>query len=585
MRPRPPFDRPRRRIRALRASLAALLAVAVAAAAPAARPAHAEHAFMPTLGLTPDSALAAEIRRTLDAGPPAAVTRRAWERAADLYADAGIAPLWLRDGAPGERVAALVRAIGRADEHGLRRADYPLRALGDALAAVRDAVPRAADVARADVLLTATFAAYADDMLTGRLDPRDLEAAWHIDARRVDVDSAVRRTLRAARLDDALARLVPREEGYDALVRGLARYRDLAAAGGWAAIPEGPTMRPGDTTATVRALRDRLRAEGYDAPGPRDGGTPVYGAADSTAVAHFQARHGLVVDGLVGPRTRAALNVDASRRAAQIAANLERLRWLPELGDRRIVVNIPAFRLDAYDGERRALTMRVVVGDELASRRTPVFADSMSYVQFGPYWNVPRGIALEEILPKARDDRGYLARNGYEVVRGWGDDAPVVDPWGLSYAELRSSRHRVRQRPGADNALGRVKFMFPNEFAVYLHDTPAQALFDERRRAYSHGCVRVADPAALAGFVLSRRDAWDASRIDAALANGERTRVDLATKIPVYLVYLTAFEQDGRVAFREDLYDRDDGLRAALGPVASAAETESLVRRLHALVE
>jgi murein L,D-transpeptidase YcbB/YkuD len=277
--------------------------------------------------------------------------------------------------------------------------------------------------------------------------------------------------------------------------------------------------------------------------------------------------------------------VSAGRRARQIAANLERYRWLPrELGPRRIVVNIPAFRLDAYDGGRHALSMRVVVGRELVDRRTPVFSDSMRYVQFGPYWNVPRSIAVEEILPQARRDRSYLERNAYEIVRGWGDDAPVVDPWRLSDAALASPRYRVRQRPGPENALGRVKFMFPNDFAVYLHDTPARALFDERERAYSHGCVRVADPAALAAFVLARRPEWTAARIHRALDTGERVRVELREPIPVYLIYLTAFAQDGDVAFREDRYDMDGALREALGDASPSPAVDAAVARLRQLV-
>jgi murein L,D-transpeptidase YcbB/YkuD len=273
----------------------------------------------------------------------------------------------------------------------------------------------------------------------------------------------------------------------------------------------------------------------------------------------------LVVDSLIGPRTRAALNVSASHRVRQIEANLERLRWLPpNPGNRFVVVNVPAFVLYAFDGTRRALTMRVVVGDELVSRRTPIFADTMEFIEFGPYWNVPRSIAVNEILPKARRDRGYLARNHYQILRGWGDNAPVVDPRSLSNSALFSPAYRVRQLPGPDNALGRVKFMFPNDYAVYLHDTPSKALFDDAHRAHSHGCVRVADPEALAVFLLQDRTDWPRDRIAAALAAGRHVRVNLRHGPPVYLVYLTAFGRDGEVLFRDDIYDRDDRLLRAL---------------------
>ena len=577
------------RRRLLAPLLGALLTLAAAApttaapsgtapAAPAARTAGGSAAGRAVA----DDSLRGAVATRLGERPPAGIDAAAWRRTVALYEHAGHAPRWVDGTGLRPRARLLVEALGRAHEHGLRRADYPLHALAAALAPLADAGPAdAARLADVDVLLTGAFAAYAADMLTGRLDPRRIEAAWHIDANLVDVDSAMRRALDAERFDEALERLAPREDGYATLVRALARHRAIAARGGWPAVPEGPTLRPGDSAAAVPVLRERLRVAGHAVGAD----TSIrYDEALAAAVAGFQARHGLAVDSAVGPRTRAALAVPAASRARQIAANLERYRWLPpDLGRRRIVVNIPAFRLDAWDGERRALRMRVVVGRELVSRRTPVFSDSMSYVQFGPYWNVPRGIAVEEILPQARRDRGWLERNGYEIVRGWGDDAPVVSPWRLSDAELLSSRYRVRQRPGPDNALGRVKFIFPNDYAVYLHDTPAQSLFDERQRAYSHGCVRVADPAALARFVLAERPAWSAERIAAALATGERARVTLEEKIPVYLIYLTAFDQGGEVAFREDLYDLDAPVREALGAPADDPALESLVERLRGL--
>lgn len=534
-----------------------------------------------------DSALAAAIAATVRADAPAGIAERDWRRARALYDAESHRALWMSGARPSARAAALVDALGRAHEHGLRRTDYPLERIADALAGMHAAAPGAADVARVDVLLTSAFAAYADDMLTGRLDPRRIEASWHIDARAVDVDSAMRRALRAPDLAAALARLAPDEDGYDTLVRALARYRTIAERGGWPTVGSGPTLRVGDSARVIPTLRARLEVEGYGpVASPHDSAAWRYLPGDSAAVARFQARHGLVVDGIVGPRTRAALDVRAADRAGQIVANLERYRWLPpDLGERRIVVNIPAFRLDAWDGDRRALSMRVVVGSELASRRTPVFSDSMSYVQFGPYWNVPRSIAVNEILPQARRDRGHLARRDFEIVRGWAPDAPVVDPWTLSDAELTSARYRVRQRPGPQNALGRVKFMFPNDFAVYLHDTPADALFDERRRAFSHGCVRVADPAALAAFVLAPDPAWDEARIRRTLAAGERVRVNLDRGIPVYLIYLTAFAQGDAVAFREDLYDRDDTVRRALGDVRPSAAAAAVVSRIERLVE
>jgi murein L,D-transpeptidase YcbB/YkuD len=365
-------------------------------------------------------------------------------------------------------------------------------------------------------------------------------------------------------------------------------------------VPAGKRLVPGDTGARVAALGARLRAEGYLPPEPvvsavsnDASGASATAGADSArygpdvaaAVASFQTRHGLAVDSAVGPATLAALNVPAARRALQIEANVERYRWLPHdvPSTPVIVVNIPSFQLIAFDSGHRVLEMRVVVGSELTSRRTPVFADSMEFVEFGPYWNVPPSIARNEILPKVARDRGYLARNNYQIVRGWGDDAPPVDARKLSNAQLYSSAYRVRQLPGPKNALGRVKFLFPNEFNVYLHDTPAQALFDDPRRAASHGCVRLSDPLAVAKFALAGVPEWPAPRIEQAFASYKNERVTLAHKVPVYLLYLTAFQRGGQVAFRDDLYEMDNPLLTALG-APEPPGTDALVARLRRLV-
>lgn len=479
------------------------------------------------------------------------------------------APLWLDREGLAPRASELADVLAGVDTAGLRPADYDADGIAKMLPALvaRPGAPvTAAALARADVMFTASFVALVDDLLTGRVDPRKVEPTWHIATRTFDVSARVDTALNAVRaggsIREVLATLRPDYGVYAGIVQGLARYRALERAGGWPRLPAGPTLRAGDAGAVVSALRQRLAVEGYVAS---PGGGDTLDSALLGAVAAFQLRHGLVADSILGPGTRAALNVPAARRARQIEASLERLRWLPPLlGERFVVVNVPAFSLYTYEGGQRTLTMRVVVGDELANRRTPIFADTMDYIEFGPYWNVPRSIAVNEILPRVRRDRGYLARNGFQLLRGWGDNAPAVDPSTLSNAALFSTRYRVRQLPGPGNALGRVKFMFPNDYAVYLHDTPAQARFDDANRAHSHGCVRVADPEALAAFVLQGQPDWTPDRIAAALAAGKRRRVDVTSTVPVYLIYLTAFVRDGDVVFRDDIYDRDDRLLRAL---------------------
>ncbi|HYD53431.1 MAG TPA: L,D-transpeptidase family protein, partial [Gemmatimonadaceae bacterium] len=278
-----------------------------------------------------------------------------------------------------------------------------------------------------------------------------------------------------------------------------------------------------------------------------------YDATLAGAVARFQERHSIGVDSMLGTETLEALNRPADYRLGQIAANLERHRWLPRsLGDRYIFVNVPAFRLVAYDSGRAALEMKVIVGQEYDGRSTPVFSDRMETVVFRPYWNVTPTIQRKEIVPKLRRDPGYLARNDMEWFRDGGE-------------------RRIRQRPGERNSLGLVKFLFPNSYNIYLHDTPEDALFAKDVRAFSHGCIRLEKPDELAQWVLG----WDAARVRQAMEEGADDRsITLPKKLPVYIAYFTAFTRDGQLHFGNDLYSRDEQLvearRAGAMPSAEA---------------
>jgi len=515
-----------------------------------------------------------------DQEPPASLSAGEWKRVKRVYDQRANQPIWVdREGKFGPNVRDLVAALQQVDRQGMRVADYPVVPLEQAVAEATERGEPGA-VARAEVLLTAAYVDLATDLLTGRLDPKRVARSWHIAPISFDVDSAVVSGLGdGSDVTGALARMRPAESGYDTLVTALARYRDLDERGGWPTIPESPKLRTGVVHPAVAILRQRLALEGYagqpDAERP-DSFDPLLAAA----VAEFQARHGLAVDSAIGPATRTALAVSAGGRADQVAANLERIRWLPpELPERRIVVNIPAYRLEAFEAGAATLAMRVVVGDELDGKNTPIFADSMLFVEFGPYWNVPKSIAIEEILPKVRANRGYLEANDYEIVSGEGEDPPVVRPARLTPEDITAGRYRIRQRPGEQNALGHVKFLFPNDFAVYLHDTPSQGLFAATTRAASHGCVRVENPAALARFVLKDHPEWTAERIDEALGAGKRERITLERSIPVYLVYLTAFVSGGKVSFRDDIYGHDAALvRLVDEDVPNVAARDSLVR-------
>lgn len=500
-----------------------------------------------------------------DQSPPG-IEDRQWKHVRQLYDTYDDSPLWFDADGLSDRARTLVHMLVDANSDGLSLSDYPLDTLRGRLSAVLDTRnPSSEQLARADMVLTATYVALAEDLLTGQVDPRSVSQGWHIDPRQVDVDSAVARTLRAGRFDQAMASLRPQDTAYDLLRTELERYRKIVAAGGWPSIPAGATLRSGDSASAERlgALRTRLTAEGYL---PAGDGTPT-GSYDRTlagAVADFQAHHAIEVDSAVGPQTLSALNLPASYRAGQIAANLERFRWLPgSLGERYILVNVPAFRVQAFQDGEQALAMKVVVGAEYNDRSTPAFSDSMSLVVFRPYWNVPQTIAEREIYPKAAADPGYMASHNYEVVR-------------------QDGVNRVRQKPGNGNSLGLVKFLFPNDFAIYLHDTPESSLFQKDVRAASHGCIRLEHPAELAQWVLG----WDAQKVQQAMHDGpDDHEVKVEPKIPVYIVYFTAYERDGGLWFGNDLYDRDRALVDRLtrdadsgaGALATATELQKLV--------
>jgi len=352
----------------------------------------------------------------------------------------------------------------------------------------------------------------------------------------------------------AVEAAAPAEPGlYAGQGEAITRYRAIVAAGGWPALPNGPALEPGDAAAALDILRRRLEIEGDLEPGASSG--PTYDPVLVAAVERFQARHGLEVDGVVGPATRRALNVPAATRLAQLERSHARRAALAlELGDRFVLVNIPAFELRYVRGGEVRHRARVVVGTP--RHQTPVFSDTIEHLVFNPYWHVPASIAREELVHDFKKDAGAMAARGFQLIdSGGGVASPTTVDWAsVSPAALP---FRFRQGPGAANALGHVKFMFPNEHSVYLHDTPSRHLFARSARAFSHGCVRVEGPMTLAERLLET-DGYSAEEVAAWVAARRTRTVHLRVPVPVHLVYLTAWTDDaGRVQFREDLYRRD----------------------------
>ncbi|MDB4887657.1 MAG: ErfK/YbiS/YcfS/YnhG family protein [Gemmatimonadetes bacterium] len=514
----------------------------------------------------PIAALRTAIAARLSGTRPAAIGEDAWRHTQRLYARYQQSPLWLNaDGLATDRAGDLTQAVLNANADALALDDYPIADLATAIAAVRRAgSPTAAQLADADVLLTATYASLGEDLLSGQVDPKTVSQAWHIDAKDENVDSALVRTLSQMPLGAAINAMRPQDAEYAALAKELVRFRGIVAKGDWPRVPAGKPLKPGESDAPQRlaALRARLAAEGIAVPAAA-AGARAYDAGLAGAVAEFQRRHGIAVDSSLGAETVASLNVPVAYRLGQIAANMERHRWMPRaLPDRYIHVNVPAFQLTAFDRGKPTLEMKVIVGQEYADKATPVFADSMETVVFRPYWNITPDIQASEIEPKIASDPGYMAAENLEYYSDGGT-------------------RRIRQKPGPRNSLGFVKFLFPNDFNIYLHDTPNHELFQKDVRAFSHGCIRVEKPNELAQWVLG----WDANRVQQAMAAGpDNSPVKVPKKIPVFISYATAYVRDGQLFFGNDLYHRDDKLVQAIAtgalPSARAVQAVEALKRI-----
>jgi L,D-transpeptidase YcbB len=517
---------------------------------------------------------AAEIRsavsKRLAQKPPKPITATQWKHTAKLYADFDGNPIWLdSDGLRERRTKTLMTALLNADKDALALDAYPIEELNRLLSTLLDDKnPSAELLGDVDVVLTATFVTLGQDLLTGQVDPSTVSQDWNIKPTAAQVDSALVRFLGDRRFDVSIMQMRPTNKEYGELQQQLGRYRDIIAKGGWKAVPGGKSVKPGDAAPAERltALRARLRAEGYpvgDSTGTDSTAKPVYDRALAGAVAQFQREHGIVVDSGLGPETLQSLNVPAEYRLGQIAANMERYRWMPRaLGDRYVSVNVPAFRLEAFDDGKEVMEMKVIVGAEYEDRNTPVFSDSMLFVVFRPYWNATDNIMNKELWPKVQSDPTYLERNNYEIVSEGG-------------------KQRIRQRPGDRNALGLVKFMFPNSFSIYMHDTPEDGLFAQDVRAFSHGCIRLEEPAKMAEWVLG----WSPEEVRAAMETGpDDRRINLKQGIPVYIVYFTTYMRDGRLYFGNDLYDRDravvEAVKNGAQPTSQAIAAVQVLRKL-----
>lgn len=479
------------------------------------------------------------------------------------YHESNGALLWLGS----KRASALVARLKAAESDGLDPKDYPSKQLAElnTLSATTDK----RGLAIVELYFSAAFLEYASDLKVGRFLPNKVDPNFFLKGRSIDQLAALKSLAQAASLDKFLAGWQPSHPIYAALRAELSRYHAFAAKGGWANVPLGPTLHPGESDPRVPAIRARLAVTDTDVASAAPGDPAIYDDALVEAVKRFQARQGLAVDGVIGGSTIVAMNMPVADRIKSIIATMERVRWMPEdLGRQFVIVNIAAFELRRFDGGALKERMAVVVGKPY--HRTPVFSDRIRYVEFNPYWNVPPGIAIKEELPKLRSNPGAVAAQGFEAVQGNRVLALQSIDW--SHYGAGNFPFQLRQKPGANNALGRVKLIFPNPHNVYLHDTPARSLFSRTERAFSHGCIRLARPLELAEQVLEAGgvEGWDSGRVNRVIASAKTTVVNLRDPLPVHITYLTAWVDGGIPNFRGDIYGHDAKLLAALDGKAIA---------------
>jgi murein L,D-transpeptidase YcbB/YkuD len=479
----------------------------------------------------------------------------------DFYMRREFQPAWTTPA----KVDEMMSLIAGSEGHGLNPVDYHWSRLQQLVAQYHaTATPDDALVIELDILLTDALARLGYHLHFGKVDPQSLDPHWNFSRELGGIEPVVKlqEAIDAASISGYGQDLIPQLSYYQHYRELLARYREIERSGGWPGVAGGPTLEPGANDSRVPALRANLVASGYLAADAPDSGES-YDAQLQAAVANFQRLHGLQPDGRIGKTTLEALNVPVAARVDQIRVNMERVRWVfRDLSDRFLVVNVAGGNVFLFEHGEPVWTTRAIVGKPY--RKTPIFKADMSYLVLNPTWTVPPGILRNDVLPKIRKDAGYLAAHEMDVIDATGGS---VDPATIDWQNTQGSGfpYQIRQRAGADNPLGRVKFMFPNPYSVYLHDTSAPELFGRPEHTFSSGCIRIENPMQLAEWLLKDSGKWDAATLAQAVQSGRTQTVLLPTPLTVMLLYWTvAFDSDWNPVFLRDVYQRDAAVLAAL---------------------
>ncbi len=486
-----------------------------------------------------------------------------------LYDSIGYRPLWTREGHGSAQAKAAITSLAEASSHGLNKEDYDADLLRRWLSDIDSGShANTQTLASFDVALSLSLMRYTSNLYVGRINPRHVNFGLDIEPKKLDLPTLLQEIARSNDIEGIVSALEPKLKIYENLKAALVRYEELAKANPNPIQLSFPAkFKPGDRHADVNGLRHWLTVLG-DMKGSNHS-SDIYDKELAEGVKHFQRRHGLATDGVIGKTTLEALNFPLPARVKQIQLGLERLRWLPErIEGRYIIVNIPSFELFGFSSEfgKPDIKMNVIVGESINGRNTPVFHADMTYVNFRPYWNVPYKITAKEFVPLVMRNPGYLGKNNLEIVANFTANSPVYEPNLESISMLSTGALKLRQKPGPKNALGLVKFAFPNNNNVYLHSTPSQGLFKKVRRDFSHGCIRVEDPVGLAQYVLAEQpEQWTPARIEEAMKGDKSKIVTLQKHLPVYIFYSTVLaEQNGNVMFFNDIYGHDQILQDLL---------------------
>lgn len=476
-----------------------------------------------------------------------------WQKLRDFYQKRDFYPVWLDFAGPSEKAAIVRDALIFSYKEGLDPTEYHVPAIRYLWRA-----KKARSKARLELLLTDAFMRYGLEVSAGYQNPRAADFDWYVRQKKVNVTDLLESILIADNTEKFLHDLPPSHMAYFQLKEKLAYYRVLAAQGSWQKVGFAPQLKIGMRHPQVINIRKRLQQEEYLPSGNKDQ-SDLFDDELALVVRKFQKLHGHKVDGIVGYFTRKSLNIGVEEKITLIKQNMERWRWMPkDLGQRYIMVNMAGYQLELVENGESVMDMPVIIGKTF--RATPAFIDTLKYIELNPTWKVPPRIAKEKFLPKLRENAEFLQANHLKIYDSWRRDAKEVNPASVDWQKISDTRFpfKLEQTAGPHNSMGRIKFMFPNRFRVYLHDTPNRNLFNRHVRTFSSGCIRLARPFQLANRILSWENTQKQADVKAQMASGETIRIDIKQKLPIYLMYWTVWvDKNGDINFRNDIYERN----------------------------